>query len=65
MVDTDLAFEKSEVDATLTTPVISIKNPKAGRIELPSVGKVILDDPNAHGEIICGDASGCTTGGCV
>lgn len=58
MVDTDLAFEKSEVTATLTTPVISIKNPRTGRIELPSVGEVIRDDPDSHGKIICGGASG-------
>ncbi len=27
MIDTDLSFEKSEVEATLTAPVMSIKNP--------------------------------------
>ncbi len=52
MVDCDLAFEKSEVEATVTTHVLSIKNPKHGRIEVPSVGEIILDDPNAHGEIV-------------
>ena len=29
MIDTDLAFERSEVEATITTPVASIKNPLA------------------------------------
>jgi len=52
MYDADLAFEKSEVDATLLTPVTSVKNPLAGRIELPDVGKVIRDDPASHGEVI-------------
>ena len=31
MIDTDLSFEKSQVEATITTPVISIKNPRTGR----------------------------------
>lgn len=52
MIDTDLCFEKSEVEATLTTPVISIKNPLSGHICAPNVGQIILDDENAHGKII-------------
>ena len=52
MTDADLAFEKSTVDATVTTPVVSIKNPTAGRIVLPSVGEVILTDENAKCEIV-------------
>lgn len=51
MIDTDLAFERSEVDARITTPVISIKNPYAGRIEVPEVGEIIRDDENAKGVI--------------
>lgn len=51
MLDADLAFEKSEVEATITTEVISIKNPKAGNIKVPSVGEVIMDDPEAKGTI--------------
>ena len=58
MADTDLAFEKSEVSATLTTPVISIKNPRSGRIELPSVGELIRDDPQSQGEVICTQPNG-------
>lgn len=58
MTDTDLAFEKSEVSATLTTPVISIKNPRSGRIELPSVGELIRDDPQSQGEVICTQPNG-------
>lgn len=52
MENTDLAFEKSDVEATITTPVISVKNPYSGKIILPKVGEIILDDENAKGEII-------------
>ena len=52
MIDTDLAFERSEVEATITTPVISIKNPLLGRICVPSVGEIIRDIPDADGEIV-------------
>lgn len=51
MIDCDLAFERSEVEAVITTPVISIKNPYAGHISVPSVDKIVLDDENAKGEI--------------
>ncbi|MBR2466737.1 MAG: DUF3737 family protein [Clostridia bacterium] len=37
----DLAFERSEVDAEITTPVISIKNPTSGTIKLPTAGELI------------------------
>lgn len=49
MIDTDLSFEKSEVEATLTCPIISIKNPLRGSITVPSVGEIIMDDPDAKG----------------
>lgn len=52
MTDTDLCFEKSEVDAVITTPVISIKNPLSGKIRVPAVGEVIRDDENSSGEIV-------------
>ncbi|HJA92175.1 MAG TPA: DUF3737 family protein [Candidatus Eisenbergiella merdipullorum] len=52
MVDTDLAFERSDVQAEVTTPVISIKNPLSGRITVPSVGEIIRDIPEAKGEIV-------------
>lgn len=52
MLETDLAFEKSEVEATIQTKVDSIKNPLSGRITAPDVGELILDDPNAKGEIV-------------
>jgi hypothetical protein len=52
MEDADLCFEKSDVEATLTSPVISIKNPLSGSIELPSADEVIMDDSDAKGNII-------------
>ena len=55
MIDTDLAFEKSEVEAYITTKVDSIKNPLSGRIQAPEVGEVIMDDEQAKGEILICD----------
>ena len=52
MIDTDLAFEKSEVTASITTSVDSIKNPKSGVIKVPSVAEIIMDDPEAKGQIL-------------
>ena len=52
MIDTDLAFEKSEVEAEITTSVISIKNPKCGTIHAAGIGEIIMDDPEAEGQII-------------
>ncbi len=48
----DLAFEKSEVDATLTSNIMSIKNPKSGRIIIPENCEIIRDDPCSTAEII-------------
>lgn len=52
MFDTDLSFERSEVEAVLTAPIISIKNPLRGHIYVPSVGEIIRDISDADGEII-------------
>ncbi len=51
MIDTDLSFERSEVEAVLTSPIISIKNPLSGHITVPGVGEIIRDDPNSRGEV--------------
>ena len=56
MTDTDLAFEKSEVEATLTAPILSIKNPRAGRIQVPEAGEIIMDDPAAKGQVLLCEA---------
>ncbi len=47
MDEADLSFEKSEVEAEITTPVISIKNPKKGFIKVPSYGELILTEETA------------------
>ena len=54
MEGTDLSFEKSDVIATVTSPIDSVKNPKSGKITAPSVGEIIFDDPNAKGEVVVG-----------
>lgn len=51
MVDTDLAFEKSEVEVAVTTSIVSVKNPRAGIIAALAVGEIIMDDPEAQGVI--------------
>ena len=51
MIDCDLAFEKSEVEADIVSDLISVKNPKAGKIKAESVGEIIMDDPEAKGQI--------------
>ena len=62
MTDTDLCFEKSDVEADVTTPVISIKNPRSGCIRVPEVGELIFDDEEARGRVIV--KGGCT-GACA
>ena len=57
MTDTDLAFERSDAEAYITTPVISIKNPYSGVISVPSAGEIIRDDENAKGEVIIRDTA--------
>ena len=52
MIDTDLSFEKSEVEADITSEVLSIKNPTSGIIRVPAVKEIILDDPKAKGRIV-------------
>ena len=52
MIDADLDFERSQVEAVITTPMISIKNPLEGKISVPSVGEIIRDIPEAEGEVV-------------
>lgn len=52
MEECDLAFERSHVNAEITTPVLSIKNPLSGKITVPAVGEIIRDIPGANGEVI-------------
>lgn len=41
MEDTDLAFEYSDVDADVKGYILSVKNPRSGRIVADSVGEII------------------------
>lgn len=55
MIDTDLSFERSEVEAVITTDILSVKNPLCGHIYAPSVGEIIIDADFAKGEVILGE----------
>lgn len=54
LLEADLCFEKSEVQATLTTPVVSIKNPRSGCIHVPELGELVMDDEKAEGRVVVG-----------
>ena len=41
--DADLAFEYSDVEASIIGPLASVRNPRSGRIMADSYGEVILD----------------------
>ena len=40
----DLSFENSEVEATVTGSIDSVKNPVRGFIRADSIGEVIIDE---------------------
>ena len=44
MYGCDLAFEYSDVNATIDGHIDSVKNPKSGKIVADSVGKIISED---------------------
>ena len=52
MENCDLAFEKSDVEATVLSHVDSIKNPKSGTITVQSYGELIMNDDEAHGKVV-------------
>lgn len=41
--DCDLAFEESTLEATVLSPITSVKNPTSGRITADSYGEIIID----------------------
>lgn len=56
MEQADLAFEYSDVNATINSDIVSVKNPRSGHIEANHIGELILDEhqvSNKHCEIIC------------
>ncbi len=52
MVDTDLCFEKSEVEATIRTSLYRIKNPLSGHSHVQCVVEIIRDDEKSKGKVI-------------
>ena len=54
MLDTDLSFEKSDVQATITTPIRSVKNPTSGCISAPAVQELIRTDPRSAAAVRAG-----------
>lgn len=44
MIDCDLSFEKSEVEADVVGHIDSVKNPTGGMISADSIGEIILED---------------------
>jgi len=54
MVDADLAFEYSDVDADVKGHIVSVKNPRSGRIVADSVGEIIREDAvmDCTGEVV-------------
>ena len=44
MEDTDLSFEKSDVNATVSGNIVSVKNPVSGKIYADSIDEIIWDD---------------------
>lgn len=42
--DCDLAFEYNSLQATISTPVTSVKNPRTGSISAPAYGQIILNE---------------------
>ena len=57
MVDTDLAFEYSDVEADVKGHIVSVKNPKSGKIVADSVGEIIFEDAimDVTGQIVIRD----------
>ena len=51
MIDCDLSFEKSEVEATVIGEIMSVKNPYSGFVSADSIGEIIIDDERAKAEI--------------
>ena len=52
MEETDLSFENSSVYASIASDIVSIKNPKKGKIQVLSYKQLILDNPKNKTKII-------------
>lgn len=51
MIDCDLAFERSEVEADIIGSIVSVKNVYSGYVRADEIGEIIVDDENAKGVI--------------
>ena len=51
MIGADLAFERPDMEAVITTPMISIKNPMSGHISVLAVNEIIRDIEGADGVV--------------
>ena len=49
MIDCDLSFEKSEVEADIVGEIASVKNVYSGYVKADSIGEIIVDDERARG----------------
>lgn len=49
--EADFSFEESDVEAEITSPVLSIRNPRSGFITLPGAREIIQDDPESRAVI--------------
>ena len=49
MIECDLSFEKSEVEAYIIGDIVSVKNVYSGYVKADSIGEIIVDDENAQG----------------
>lgn len=45
MIDCDLSFEYSEVDASINGSILSVKNPKSGKIVADQIGEIVKEEP--------------------
>ena len=59
MEGTDLSFEYSDVEADVQGHILSVKNPRSGRIIADSVGEIIREDAvmDCTGEVILRDSA--------
>lgn len=51
MIDCDLSFEKSEVEADIVGYIVSVKNVYSGYIRADEIGEIITDDEKAQGRV--------------
>lgn len=54
MTGCDFSFEKSDVDASVTTPIDSVRNIRSGKVTAPAVGEIIRDNDSYKGEVVIG-----------